>query len=323
MKKRIPTLLCALLPLIASAASAPATSAWDFSSENDVYGQWGDRYYTNGLRLAYVSENQSDSPQAASSLRWFAGAAHEMYAPKDRYASNPPLDDRPYAAWLYATGGVAWADENSLDLFTVNLGVVGPSALGEQAQDNWHRVIMVKRLNGWDTQLPDEPGVGAAWLRVWRYRLAGDATGWGFEVLPRVGLEGGTVRDLARAGFQLRFGHELPADFGEMRMREGMTGATPVLYKRREFEFWIPDAWYLFLDAGVEARAFDMTLDGSLWHDSRSVDRDVFVGQFSAGLVAHWGAARVALTQIVRTREFRGQRDDPFVFGGLTVTVSR
>lgn len=321
---KIPALIPAvLLPALAFAQSRPAASAWDFSSENDNYGQWGDRYYTNGVRLAYVSGNQFEPGEDADSLRWFAGAAQELYAPKDRYSANPPADDRPYAGWLHATAGVAWADDDSLDLFTVNAGVVGPSALGEQTQGAWHRLLGVKRLNGWDTQLRDEPGVGAAWLRVWRFRVAGDGKGWGADILPRVGAEGGTVRDLARAGAQFRFGENLPGDFGELRMREGLSGAAPVRYERREFEFWIPDAWYVFVDAGVEARAFDMTLDGNIWHDSRSVERDVFVGQFSAGIAAHWGAARVAFTQIVRTREFRGQRDDPFTFGALTVTVSR
>lgn len=297
---------------------------WDVASENDVYGGWGDRYYTNGMRLAYVSPDMlaPGARERASTLRWFGGAAHEIYAPHDRYSAVPPEGDHPYSAWLYATGGLAWADAASLDLFTLNAGVVGPSALGEPVQNNYHRFIGVKPLNGWDSQLRDEPGVNVAWVRVWRVTLARGGSSWGAQLLPRAGGEAGTVRTRAFAGAQLRFGVNLPDDFGEMRMREGLTGAAPASFVRRTDSRLAPDSWYVFVDAQGEARARNMALDGNLWHDSRSVDSKPFVGQFSAGIAAHWGAARVALSQMVRTREFAGQEDDPFVYGALTVTVA-
>lgn len=310
--------------LLAHAGFVPGEGAFAFDSENDVYGKWSDQYYTNGLRFVYVSRDQLDARPEEPTLRWFGGFAQEIYTPTEPYrsAKSAPAWDRPYSAWLYATGGVAWADKDSLDLFTLNLGIVGPSALGEQVQNNWHRLLDVERWSGWDTQLHDEAGVGLAWLRVWRIRLAETDSGWGFEALPRVGLEAGTVRDIARAGIQWRFGKNLPEDFGQIAMRDGLTGAAPVKYVDRTGYRFLPDAWYFFADAGVEARAFDMTLDGSIWHDSRSVDREWCVGQFSAGIAAHWGAARVAFTQTVRTKEFKSQSERPFVFGAITVTVS-
>jgi lipid A 3-O-deacylase len=328
---RFPVLAAPVLAaLVAHCAHADERSvardrgALDFASENDVYGQWGDRYYTNGLRLAYVSPDML-APEAKDdrpSLRWFAGAAQEIYTPRNRYTTNPPADDHPYSAWLYATGGVAWADKSSLDLFTLNTGVVGPSALGEQVQNNYHRAIFVKPLNGWDTQMHDEPGVNVAYLRVWRLRGEEDPTELGVEVLPRCGFDAGTVRTRAVVGVQVRFGVNMPDDFGEMRMRDGITGAAPTRYVRRDSWRWMPDAWYCFLDAQGEAWAHNMALDGSLWHDSRSVDSRPVVGQFSIGFAAHWGQARVAFTQIVRTEEFSGQKDNPFTYGALTVTTS-
>lgn len=297
-------------------------SAWDMSSENDVYGNWGDRYYTNGIRFAYVSENQR-SPAEATSLRWFLGGAQEIYAPADRYSVDPPTYDHPYSAFLYLTTGVVLADHNTQDLLMLNLGVVGPAALGEQVQNNVHRTFGVKPLNGWDSQLDNEPGLNALVSRTWRFRLSGNGgTGWGADILPRVGGEAGTVRVRGFAGVQVRFGQNLPADFGEARMRDGLTGATPVKYLRRKDSWWKPDAWYVFGDVQAELRAWTMPLDGNIWHDSRSVDSEVLVGRFSCGIAAHWGVARVALTQMVHTREFKTQTDKPFTSGALTVTVS-
>ena len=94
-------------------------------------------------------------------------------------------------------------------------------------------------------------------------------------------------------------------------------------YRRESCGGWAPDAWYVFLDAQGEAYARNMALDGNLWHDSRSVDSRPVVGQFFAGVAAHWGAARVSFTQVLRTEEFRGQKDRPFMFGAVMVTVTR
>lgn len=318
--RRSPCLLLILfLAARVSGAAAPAVSpaAVSLASENDVYGGHGDRYYTNGMRLLWLAE-----PAPGESSRFFCGAAHEIYTPRDWVPKSASPDDHPYSAWLYATAGLAITDERRMDLWTLNAGVVGPSAFGEQVQSEWHRIIGVKRFNGWDTQLRDEPGVDLAWLRVWRLRAAGVGGGYAVDVLPRLGVEVGTVRDVAKVAVQVRLGRNLPADFGELRLRDGIAGLSPARMERPASRSWAPDSWYAYADFQGEAWARHMMLDGNLWHDSRSVDAERAVAQISCGLTGHWGAARVSLFQALRTREFRTQ-DGVFLFGGLSVTVTR
>jgi hypothetical protein len=54
-----------------------------------------------------------------------------MYTPRDITLANPPLDDRPYAGWLYATLGLGVETGRQLDQLALSLGVVGPESLAE------------------------------------------------------------------------------------------------------------------------------------------------------------------------------------------------
>lgn len=319
-------LVAGSLPFVALAAEPPvpeeksplAGGSVEFVNENDVYGFHGDRYYTDGLRLAYLSAPLDGDRGLVR--RFHIGLAQEIYTAEDRYTRNPEPTDHPYSAWLYASGGMTFEHGDALDVITLRAGVVGPSALGRQVQNNYHHAIGIKPLRGWDTQMHDEPGVDLEWRHTRRYTLfkSGD---WKVVFLPRVSLEAGTVRDYAAVGGQLVFGYGDVNDFGVVTMRQGGVDGAPVLLKRRESWRILPDACHGFLDAQGEVWAHNMPLDGNLWHDSRSVDSNTFVGQFGFGVAAYWGCVKVTLSQMVRTKEFESQ-SSPFWFGGLTVRVA-
>lgn len=290
----------------------------EFVNENDVYGGHSDRYYTNGMRFAYLSAPIGDD--AALVRRWHLGVAQEIYAPESRYTPAAPAGDWPYSAWLYASAGMTFEHGDALDVLTLRAGVVGPSALGREVQNNYHHAIGVLPLKGWDSQLHDEPGVDIEWRHTHRFVLLSSG-GWTVKFLPRVSLEGGTVRDYASAGAQLVFGYGEVNDFGVVTIRQGGVDGAPVVLRRRESLTVLPDACHLFLDVQGEAWARNMPLDGNLWHDSASVDSNTFVGQFGGGISAYWGCAKVTLSQLARTREFSTQ-NGLFWFGGLTVRVA-
>ena len=65
---------------------------------------------------------------------------------------------------------------DTLDSVELNFGVVGPYALGEEVQNNYHDLIGVARSNGWDNQLNNELGFMMIFERKWRPHL-GEAVG--------------------------------------------------------------------------------------------------------------------------------------------------
>jgi hypothetical protein len=293
-----------------------------FSLENDMFGG-SDRYYTNGFLFAWRSPS-ADLPRPLAwlndnlewamgpgTLRWGAAFGQSIYTPQDTQTRNPDPTDRPYAAYLYGALSLSRTSERRSDLFELQVGVVGPSALGEFVQNNYHDIIGIKNTNGWDSQLKDEPALTALYERKWRVPL-GSLGGIDAEVLPVVAASVGNVQTYAGAGGLFRIGQGLEADFGPPRIRPALAGST-FIQPQQDF------GWYVF--AGVDGRAIgrDIFLDGNTWRDSRHVDKRILVGDLQAGVAVLWKGMRFSYTQVWRTEEFYGQNGTQS-FGSLSVS---
>ncbi len=294
----------------------------ELTGESDLLGLGGfGGGRATSLRVAYVTPSLSESPSVWNSRAHF-GVAQDIYSAQDKSA-NPPAGDRPYASWLYGMVGMGWEDETTLDLVTLRAGVVGPSARGRQSQNIVNDLAGVDRAKGWDTQLRDEPGVDVEWRRTWRIRLAGTTgdSGFGADLLPRVGYEFGTVRHYGAGGLQYRFGKNLPRDFGVRATRDGGVDGVPVKFDREGSFSIAPDAFYGFLDAQVEGRVWDMPLDGNMYHGGNGVPTNTFVARAGFGLAAHWAGVKLAAGEYFLTEEYKGQ-DGVSAFGGVTLNVA-
>jgi len=176
---------------LGTAIPAAAEGTYTLQFENDRIANT-DRHYTTGMRLSWVSDSKRPgaSPQWARDTLNFIyrqvnarvegriglALGQNIFTPEDTAARNLVIGDRPYAGWLY--GGIsAHAEASSsfagialktLDTIEIDIGVVGPLALGEQVQNNFHDLIGVNRSNGWDHQIENEPGILFIVERRWR-----------------------------------------------------------------------------------------------------------------------------------------------------------
>lgn len=309
------------------ATSEDARGVWSLTSENDLFGGT-DRNYTNGIRIERVSGENNVLPildwAAArlpfidierTKLRQGLALSHAIFTPDDISRSVPDPDDRPYAGWLYLSGTVVATDENIQDILQLNLGVVGPAALGEFVQDNWHDLINVAQPKGWDYQLRNEPGVELIAQRMALYGgpdlPLGLETDYGFHA----GGALGNVRTYAATGLTGRIGWDLDSDFGPPRIRPALSGAGT---------FTPHQTFGAYLFAGVEGRVVlrDMFLDGNAWRDSPRVsDRNKLVADVQAGAAVHVSNVQVAFTYVHRTEEFQRQ-DGPQRFGAVSVSIA-
>lgn len=317
-------LLAALWPLQAVRAEAPDSGTISLLLENDLfYGL--DRDYTNGVQISYTSA-ENDAPNwalgAARLMPLFDGEGRvrasyalgqNMYTPGDITLVNPPLDDRPYAGWLYGSIGMMSQTETRLDQINLQVGVVGPAALAEEAQTLVHEIIGSDEPRGWDTQLGNEPGVVLTYQRSWRALVSGSTAGLGFDLTPHAGGALGNVFTYANAGATVRLGWNLPDDYGPPRIQ-------PSLPSSGYFE--MQDKLSVYLFAGLDARAVarNIFLDGNTWRDSRSVDKKAFVGDAQIGFAVTYGATRLAFTHVFRSPEFEGQ-SDPDEFGAISLSI--
>ena len=289
----------------------PAGSEFQLFIENDVLART-DRYYTNGikfgggmgfdpLQLPAAELLERFGPQAGGKVHLGLFLGHNTYTPRSITIAQPQPLDRPWAAWLYLGGVAQRARDNRLDTVELDLGLVGPSALGREIQSRWHRLIGSPQPQGWHHQIPNEPAFLVSWLAKTRHNL-GKAGGLDLEVIPHGGATLGTVMTLARAGGQLRIGHGITG-FGPDTIEPG--GA--MLHNlRREVDPGHAKGleWYAF--AGVDHRlvAHNIFLDGTLFRDSPSVRRRPHVYDLSLGLSLRYGALRVSLTRVKRSEEF-------------------
>jgi hypothetical protein len=307
----------------ARAAAGPARTL-TITSENDVFGGGSDRYYSNGALLTWRSasaelpapfawlDRRLDWLFGEGRLRWGVSLGQNIYTPEDKRRYLPDPRDRPYAAHLYGTFSLSRATATAQTLVELQAGVIGPSALGEQVQNNYHRLINVKRLNGWGAQLRDEPALNATVERRWRVGL-GRVGRLDAEAIPSATLAAGNVAIYAGAGVLVRIGRGLEADWGPARIRPGLAGSA-FFQPREEF------GWYAF--AGVDARAVgrDVFLDGNSFRGGGpSVARRWVVGEAQLGAAVFWRGTRIAYTQVLRSEEFYGQRGTQS-FGSLSVS---
>lgn len=296
---------------------------FSFSLENDLFSG-KDGNYTNGVRFAFLSaENNIPDwlEDSANSLPFFASEGHKrwsaafgqsMYTPDTISQRTLQPNDRPYAGWLYGSVGIISDTGYRLDNLQLTLGMVGPSSAADDSQDLVHHIIGSQDPQGWDNQLRDEVGVVLTYERKWRGLYEFSPFGLGVDFTPSLGGSIGNVFTHAAAGAVVRFGYDLPADYGPPLIRPSLPGSD-FFMPNREF------GWYLF--AGVEGRAVahNIFLDGNTFRDSHSVDKEIFVGGLQLGVAFMIHDVRLAYTHILRTDEFKGQQN-PDEFGAVTVS---
>lgn len=277
--------------------------------ENDMLAGT-DRYYTNGFKLGFgvpldTLQTIFEGP-AASVLDLLSNddADHHfglffgqnIYTPRDIKVREAQPDDRPWAAWLYLGGVAQRRQEARLDTVEIDLGIIGPAALGEQVQRTWHRLIGVQQPLGWDNQLPNEPAFMVSYLHKRRF---GNAS---FDVVPHVGASLGTVMTLARAGGTLRIGRNMTG-FGPDSIEPGGSMLQNTRLESEEGRR-TDSEWYGFVGADVRYVAHNVFLDGTTFRDSPGVDRHNTVRDLRLGMSLRYKELRVSLTRIWRSEEF-------------------
>lgn len=316
------------IPFAASLCLAPLTVAAQADRalsvvwENDAFSL-KDQHYTNGLQFSW--DGRGEPPawalRTARRLPWVdpgSEARHgyvfgqNMYTAMDIKLAEPPPGEPPYAGWLYGGIGLRLANKVHSEHFSLLVGVIGPAALGEEAQKLVHKAVDATEPRGWDTQLGNEPGIVLGYQRSWRRVVRRLEGGLESDLRPHAGVTLGNIYTHANGGLTFRLGRRLPRDDGPYRVQRGGPGA--------DFLPAEDYGWYFF--AGVDGRlvARDIFLDGSTFRDSRSVDRKPLVGDAQVGITFAWRDLRLGYVHILRTREYYGQpklQD----FGALTLTI--
>jgi lipid A 3-O-deacylase len=298
--------------------------------DNDAFAD-SDRGYTNGINIGFVSPTVESfqDPRLPPRLRslnrrlaWLQPRGFEennvaltlgqgIFTPEDWRRSEPDPLDRPYAGVLAAGITYNGRTGNSMRSTTLNVGLVGPSAGAEPAQDFVHELLGSNEFRGWDHQLRDEPAFRILHQRLRKWDLARASR---TDAIAHYGGSIGNLTTFANAGVELRFGRTLPDNFGSapaLPVAENTAPSRTPYYTRRPsiHGFVAFDARYVLRD---------ITLDGNTWRDSASVERENFVADLGIGFALSWRGWRIHFARYFRTKEYESQSADTSL-GGITI----
>ncbi|MDQ8024368.1 MAG: lipid A deacylase LpxR family protein [Moraxellaceae bacterium] len=303
--------------------------------DNDVIGGQ-DQGYSNGVQLTLVSPNLRDytndpciprlaqwvnrylgvlQPETFEQQNMIATFAQGIFTPTDFSRSDLIEDDRPYAAALLVGLGYNAREGDRLRTTQLQVGLVGPAALGKQAQDAVHQITGSEKFRGWGNQLENEPVFRIVHERMRRFSSSDGARGWGWDTIAHYGGSFGNLATYLNTGAEFRVGVNLPDDFGSTPLRPAGENTAPTREPQSQY---VPGT-HLFVTFDTRWVLYDITLDGNTVRDSHSVDKRHAVANIGYGVALMRHRWKFALARYHGTREFDGQRETP-VFGSFTIS---
>lgn len=305
-----------LLATVTVPARAQQKSTISFTIENDSF-LGTDRYYTHGFRLQYM-HRPNEVPQWADRLvhaipplgmnpervRIGGALGQELFTPIRIGTDRLMAHDRPYGAWLHGSlilrRGGSMGELAVMDEFELDLGVIGPEALGGETQTWWHDLTDYVEPRGWHHQIDTEPAIQLFLTRSWQagWRSPGF---WGFDIVPHAKIALGNVYIFGQVGTLVRAGYNLPLDFVVSPMESFSTHPS-----------FNPAKWSIYGFFGADGRVVgrNIFLDGNTFGDSHSVEKENLVADFRVGGAIRYHAWETVVSLVHRTREFELQKDD-------------
>ncbi len=310
------------VPLAGTASAADERDAHFISVqiENDSIENNSDEQYTHGMEVSWLRGEEPPPAWLSTFADWvplyrkgsdlnFASYSigQKIFTPYDTRATTLQPNDRPYAAYLYGSAAImSRIDHNeyldSGNMLELTVGVVGPSALGEETNNTVHRLLGYSQSEGWEHQLSDEPVVGLSYSYLWRMvRPATDSLEYGIN--PHISVALGNAYTYGAAGLMVRFGDNLRRDLNPPNINPGFPGVS-------YYQSLDGVDWYVF--GGHEMRWVerDIFLDGNTFVDSHSVEKEPVVGDTQYGVVFLYHDLRFSYSTTIRSREFKSQQRD-------------
>ena len=345
-KKSIAATVLALLllssfPSWADDDIARRTQTMTLYVENDLFLNT-DREYTHGTKFSLISPDLTDyrenplipewsyplikrlpfinEPGYQRSLSFSLG--QKIYTPHDIERSDLVEDDRPYGGISYLALGFHSKNREMMDTLEFDVGIVGRHSYAEDCQKIVHKWIDSPDPKGWEHQLKDEPVFNIFFERKWKTLKGKLDGGFGFDVIPHMGCYLGNALTGANAGGQVRFGWNLPNDFGTFLIRPGSDSNAP--FDRNDPRFYQPFhrlGVHLFLAIDGNAVARNIFLDGNTFRDSHSVDKKHFVGNFVGGLGIIIYRFKITYSYVHMTKEYTTQKDEQ-EYGAITLSLT-
>ena len=298
-----------LIILICLSTSLAFADAWQITEEND-YFSGNDNQYTQGADISYIHPSLDKD---GNLQREIFGIRQKIYAPDDISIATPQLNDRPYCATLTGAYELWTKDGKDTVRQTFEVGVLGPAAQGELAQNGVHKMINNELAQGWDNQLKNELILNYYYERY--HPLFDIKEGlWEANVEAIYGGTAGTEFVNIFGGSKIMFGYNLP-------QFKVLGGIYPKITKDGKVESKTDWFFYGFVQEKVYTIARDTTLGNSVFYGQESGITPIpIVGESLIGVVVGWNYVSLSYGLGNRTKQFYGE-NGTYDWGQVILTV--
>lgn len=334
-----------LTALVAQASIVTASTkdeSWTFSVqfENDLFGST-DQFYTNGVKLNWSSPDLTQYRDNKQLPKWTVPLINQLplinqpglqrniafslgqkiFTPINIRRTDLIKDDRPYAGWLYF--GTAFHNKNfrELDTLELQIGLIGPASLAENAQNSVHKYRDIAQAKGWNNQLHNELGVALIYDHKKRIILSGKTRKMGMDIITHYGGALGNVYTYLNAGAEIRYGWNIPTDFGTSLIRPGGDSNSPSDSSDPRFRGQHGISFYGFTALSGRMVARNIFLDGNSFRDSHDVDKRHLIGDAMLGIGFILGRTKITYAQVFKSKTFKKQKSGHH-FGSLSFSYS-
>jgi len=240
--------------------------------------------------------------------------AHQMYTPQDFENPNLIKNDRPYAGYLYLQTALHQSKNNTLKSLTLQIGMVGPVAGMKEVQELIHSLIGSPTPQGWDNQLKNEFIFQINYAQKKYYDLDNIFKyGYNASIIPEFGVELGNASTKAYTSALFRWGKNIPKDYGAYVIDNTNYSKIPLKNKINGNK-----KWRFYLNVGLKANllAHNIFLDGNIFQESHSVEKNIFLVDVTYGLSAAYKHFSLDYIRRHSTKEFKSQ-ENYYSYGSL------
>ena len=292
------------------------TKELSFTTENDNYNfTKQDRYYSNGIFLRYQWRSKKPLPSKLANKIQRIEAGHMIFNPHlNRRSLDQVLEqqDRPYAGWLYGSyGQTIVRKSNSILQFDGMVGILGPGAKGEQVQVNYHKIIGLYKIYGWENQVQNEMGVNAS-VRYYQPLIA-STKNISLHAAGKATL--GNTFTNASAGVLLKIGaleEEQFSSYWTSRLGQNKQ------QQRHHTEF------IFFLEPTLMAQAYNATVQGGLFRKDKgnyTSELNPFIYIIKTGLSFSTRQTSFSVYYHIKQREAKTMIDPYEIYGAFAFAV--
>ncbi len=282
-------------------------------SDNDLYtSSVYDKYYTNGFELFYRYLDRNENEKISKKITEFRLGQY-IYNPQTRNADLILSNDRPFAGYLFTEAGrnIFYRNESVLKM-NIQLGYIGPNALGKEMQRAFHDVFGYKRVNGWQHQIKNALAVqGNA---VFSKKISLENLGRVFDSHFNSYANGGTIWNGISIGILSRIGLKKLLPIYNSNLHGASVNADAKVY-RDESEF------YFYFEPRFTYQFYDATVQGSMFNNNSPVTFDLVPLRFQgeAGFKLRKNRWNVSYSFLYRGKEVDNRANKNYFYGSIAI----